>query len=405
MRVTALGALVALLIVLVSSPERAHADESRLGYDISWPQCGQPYPSGPFQFAVIGVDYGKAFTKNPCFASQYKWAAGSGTLPGLYMTLRQPAGPTASKGMSGPAGACAASNMRCISFNYGYNAAVEAAAYAQAEVKPPKNTMWWLDIETVSSWSTDKAVNAWVIAGAIEYFTRQGSPLGIYSTAAQWATIAGDFQPGLPTWVAGAPNAVQAERYCANPRRSFGGGEMVMVQYVLGKFDHNFLCREQPQLAALVRRPLPAAPTALAPAAVAGVAAAVSAALPQQPPASAAAATAQPVPAVRADQPSPPPATSAQPTTKSEPVAAVEAPVHAAAGALPEPVPPSASTAATCAEPQGGGSLTGDLSAATLPVLTASGLVPFEPVLAAPTLKVARWVKSWATVGAIARRC
>jgi hypothetical protein len=243
MRTLFVGVLAALLaLASLYSPTRASADEGRLGYDISWPQCGKAYPAPPFDFAILGVDGGRAFTKNPCFASEYSWAASSGSLPSLYMTLRQPVGPTAARGLTGPAGDCRPSDVLCLAYNYGFNAAGEAVGYATAHAPVPHSTMWWLDIETVSSWSADSNVNREVISGAIDFFATRGTPVGIYSTSSQWSTITKGMMTRLPTWVAGARNAAEAARYCESSRRSFGGGEIWFVQYVIGDFDHNFRC-------------------------------------------------------------------------------------------------------------------------------------------------------------------
>src|SRR5919198_5290330 len=42
------------------------------GFDISYPQCGSPQPSG--SFAIIGVTHGRAFSRNDCCAAEYQQA-------------------------------------------------------------------------------------------------------------------------------------------------------------------------------------------------------------------------------------------------------------------------------------------------------------------------------------------
>jgi hypothetical protein len=236
----ALGAALASLFLLSTS----HADAATPpGLDVSWPQCDKPLPVTPLGFVVVGVDGGKAFTTNSCFARQYRWASSSGTMPSLYMTLRSPQGSSLPKGMSGPYGTCSATNDACIASNYGYNAAKEAYAHAQAQVLPAASTMWWLDIETQSHWSKDKAANAKVVQGAIDYLNQKGVPLGIYSTKRQWFEIVGNFSPGLPNWIAGAHDAADAPTMCI-PSNVFGGGTLWMVQYIANDLDHNHLCGE-----------------------------------------------------------------------------------------------------------------------------------------------------------------
>ena len=51
------------------------------GYDISWPQCGGPFPVNP-AFAIVGVNRGIVFSPNPCLGvgngpSELAWAGGA----------------------------------------------------------------------------------------------------------------------------------------------------------------------------------------------------------------------------------------------------------------------------------------------------------------------------------------
>ncbi|MFA7297445.1 MAG: hypothetical protein WC211_09740 [Dehalococcoidia bacterium] len=248
-----LGALALALLASIAVRTSAHA-ATPTGLDVSWPQCGKQLPMTPLAFAVVGVDNGKAFTSNPCFAEQYRWAGSTGTLPALYFTLRSPQGATAARGFEGPAGVCAASDARCIARNYGYHAAREARAYAVQQAGPPPSTMWWLDIETMSHWSTDQAANAEVVRGAIEYLKEQGVLFGVYSTRTQWNQITGGLAlpEGLPLWIAGAHDKADAPTMCT-PRYAFGGGQLWLVQYIANNLDHNHVCGEPMSVTILTR--------------------------------------------------------------------------------------------------------------------------------------------------------
>lgn len=98
-----------------------------------------------------------------------------------------------------------------------------------------------MDIETANSWWEDPALNARVIAGAIDGLRAQGRAPGIYSTPYQWREIAGDFRPGLPVWVAGASGRAEVPAFCT-PGAAFGGGTPVLVQHPDGPFDGNTAC-------------------------------------------------------------------------------------------------------------------------------------------------------------------
>ncbi len=209
------------------------------GFSIAWPQCGEAIPARPFEVAVVGATGGRAFYQNPCLASQFAWARAASVAPGLYMNVNAPAGRTAPRGLVGPAGGCRPEEQACLAFNYGYNAALNAVAYAlsQGAMAP----FWWLDVETENTWFDDRALNARVIQGAIDGLRAQGLTVGIYSTAYQWNEIAGSFSPGLPLWVAGARSRSDAPRFCA-PTAAFGGGTVMLVQYPNDPFSGEYAC-------------------------------------------------------------------------------------------------------------------------------------------------------------------
>ena len=163
------------------------------GYDVSYPDCSSPSsPTGTF--AIIGVTGGRAFTNNPCLASEVSAAVRQNATVSFYMNLNTAIGSTSSEGDTGPAGRCAKANKACVDYNYGYNAAVAAYGATSELVAAP--VMWWLDIETGNSWSRSSALNDDVIEGAVDFLQTKGD-VGIYSTAAMWTTIAGStFQPG-----------------------------------------------------------------------------------------------------------------------------------------------------------------------------------------------------------------
>ncbi|RLT42348.1 MAG: hypothetical protein DWI58_06830 [Chloroflexi bacterium] len=220
------------------------------GYDISWPQCTVPLPSMPYAFWIIGATGGKAFNHNPCLAGQYAWALISGRQPSLYMNLKSPVGSNAEEALTGPRGACQPNDESCKAYNFGYKTAQDAVAYANSQRATAAS--WWLDIETMSSWSTNTSMNALVIRGSIDYLKAQGATVGIYSSQSQWVEIAGDYSPGLPVWVTTAPNAAAAASFCT---RTFAGGQVLLVQYIIGLFDVNYACTEADRTAVVSSAP------------------------------------------------------------------------------------------------------------------------------------------------------
>src|SRR5215213_575370 len=58
------------------------------GFDISYPQCGAPYPANPL-FGIVGVNAGRPYVAgNPCLATQITW--GGGEKAELYVNTANP---------------------------------------------------------------------------------------------------------------------------------------------------------------------------------------------------------------------------------------------------------------------------------------------------------------------------
>ncbi|MEW6152916.1 MAG: hypothetical protein AB1673_02850 [Actinomycetota bacterium] len=217
------------------------------GYDVSWPQCGRALP-GDGAFRIVGVNGGRPYTDNRCLGVQYEWAKGA-PAAAFYVNTANPG--TATRALDwhaqrSPDPGCSQSNETACAYNYGYNGARLAFAYAQAETGAASNHSWWLDVETMNSWSSDKALNVASISGALAYLRTENVPIGVYSTGYQWGVITGGASmPELPNWVAGARNGEQAATWCG-PERSFTGGPVALVQWVQDDLDHNHACLPLP---------------------------------------------------------------------------------------------------------------------------------------------------------------
>ena len=111
------GLLIALFVAApatalgrdLSAADPAHAGPAKLskaqpvGYDISYPQCGKPYPANP-AFGIVGVNRGIVFSPNPCLGtgngpSQLAWA---GRRAELYANTGNP-GPASELPLAGRA--------------------------------------------------------------------------------------------------------------------------------------------------------------------------------------------------------------------------------------------------------------------------------------------------------------
>jgi hypothetical protein len=204
------------------------------GYDVSWPQCHGPLPP-PARVAVVGVNGGLAFTPNPCFDHEARWAGRNIT---TYINLNSPRGPRPAAWESGPAGRCRRGALYCESYNFGYNTAQYSVRSAEAHGTHSKT--WWLDVETAGGWSFSQRANARVVAGAIAALRRDGFNLAIYSTTYQWDIITGGYVPGTRAWYPTGRPTRQPGRWCVPT--SFAGGPVSLVQRPAGRFDGDYAC-------------------------------------------------------------------------------------------------------------------------------------------------------------------
>ncbi len=233
-RATWLAAVAVMLVVhLLAGAVLASGGPyaGKLGFDISYPQCGQTTPSGAF--AIVGVNGGRPFTANSCFGTEFGNSMGAvgASNVSVYMNLSAPVGKTATQYTSAPQ-ACGPGNKACEAQNYGWNAA--AYAYQQAIANGYHSSagglakIWWLDIETANSWSGRTDVNRGSIQGATNYLATNGLTVGIYSTPSMWNSITGTWSNnGQSVWYAGT-NSIGCSV------SSFTGGSVWLVQHSSG---------------------------------------------------------------------------------------------------------------------------------------------------------------------------
>lgn len=247
-----------LLPFSASAAEGSPYIASNPGFDVTF--TTQNFPAESFGFAVIGVTRGKAFTENPRLKAGLNWSQfASRTAATAYMNLNAPYGSTVKGHVSSPL-KCPVTTVgttteptRCAGYNYGYQAAQHAYAYAKSRGFEP--SLWWLDIEEANSWSPDVTVNQWTIQGAIDYLNSKGIRVGIYSVPRMWRDIAGkNFVPSqkidgqvvsIPTWYpVGVKSLVGAINSCNGMKSFMPGSPIWVVQYEASStaVDQNIAC-------------------------------------------------------------------------------------------------------------------------------------------------------------------
>jgi hypothetical protein len=227
------------------------------GYDISYPQCGNPFPTNVL-FGIVGVNDGIVYSPNPCLgtgdgASELAWALRPGT-PGLYANTADP-GPALSshwpRGQTSPV-VCDPSqpDSTACSYDYGWNAAANsyqdaATAYIQLGLTgSPAASPWWLDVETANSWESNTANNVNALQGELDYLTTNAgvASVGFYVNAADWAAITGSTTAFAsdPYWRPGAADKTTAQSFCGTTGPT--GHLVTLSQYSSGRYDADIRC-------------------------------------------------------------------------------------------------------------------------------------------------------------------
>jgi hypothetical protein len=236
------------------------------GHDIGWPQCGSSFPADG-SFGIVGISNGRAWSQNPCLASEYQWAAGYPRTPDVYMNTANPAPHSSyywpATGSRDPAlcrDASVTTDPGCA-YDYGWHTAADAMATEKRVLGSSAVGWWWLDVETSNTWNGDSSSNAADVQGSIDYLLAQHvAGVGVYSTGYQWTTITGGYSTSTaaqyasgwsseftspngisqsPSWVAGASGPSDAPSYCSS---SFLGTSTWLVQYIAGGFDVDYAC-------------------------------------------------------------------------------------------------------------------------------------------------------------------
>jgi LysM repeat protein len=203
------------------------------GYDVSYPNCPVTAPSG-YSFSIVGLNWGRPFTANPCFQSEWDAAQRPRSVyintaydPVLFRHITPDCAAAGSVQSLGPAEQRA--------YAVGCSEAV-AALTLLGEIVP---LAIWLDVEPDNTWSSELRLNAATIRGILErLLTQSPHPLvGVYSNAAFWEGIVGNWTTlGVPEWIsASGPDPPG----CPAP---FAAGPVWLNQSVNGQLDVDTAC-------------------------------------------------------------------------------------------------------------------------------------------------------------------
>ena len=262
------GVVIALAAVAgLAVPGTANAAPTTVGFDVSYPQCDTELPDDR-AFAVVGVNGGLSTRANPCLPEQLVWAwEASGAVEEqppaqLYLNTANPGQlldqvVTWPEEGSTPYGSCDGTNSRACSWQYGWERARNSvvsffwpAARAAGVDTQPSRYVWWLDVETLSTWQFGffgaLERNRATLEGMTEYLHSRDAEVGVYSTDRQWSAIVGvvpedSVLTGLDSWLAGSVTLDQAEDACGDDPL-LPEGDVVLSQYVRDELDRNTSC-------------------------------------------------------------------------------------------------------------------------------------------------------------------
>lgn len=233
--IVAVGSSFVLMILAASGASASNAyPTGSLGVDVSYPNCSASIPS--VNFGIVGVNGGIVYSENPCLAAQ------ASKFRDLSLYINTGLNASASSKYYTQAQVGCGGDVHCAAYNYGFNAARDAIAYANSQ--GVSSSKWWLDVETENTWNKDVVQNQKSLQGAYDAVVANGaSVVGAYSTTAQWQTITGGWKNNWPSWGATTwTTARQAQSYCTG--HEFTGGPSLLMQYRAkqSKVDQDVAC-------------------------------------------------------------------------------------------------------------------------------------------------------------------
>jgi hypothetical protein len=238
------SAVLAMLAVVLAGSDAVGASTPP-GQDVSWPQCssrqggyGLPMPSTSAPFVVVGLTAGRAFTANPCLASQVAWARRTGVPSSAYLVATYPTRAEVRAWSWGPR---RPSTLRDRVYNVGVaqgRAALRVLARSGLRARSV-----WVDVEQNRRrpWSANPDLNVALIQGVVAAVRGGGYRPGLYTNASSWSQYADGARLGLAEWrTVGPRSRAVAERACA--ARPLNGGPVLLVQYWTSTVDSDIAC-------------------------------------------------------------------------------------------------------------------------------------------------------------------
>lgn len=213
------------------------------GYDASYPQCDDTHPPVSADFAIIGVNAGKGFTRSGCLGQQWR---GARPRERRAVYLNSGYNPDNAKFVGDDcrhrASLTSAASPERTAYAIGCQEGVQSfAVMGQEAVSRP--LLCWIDVERVNSWDEqDLDLNRFALQGLFDLVHDRGCRVGVYSTYAEWEEITGNWITASVEgdWVALA----RPDEACGG--RGFTGGPVWLVQELAlwdgADYDSDWAC-------------------------------------------------------------------------------------------------------------------------------------------------------------------
>ena len=183
---------------------------------------------------MIGLNWGRPFTANPCFARQ--WAAAQ---PPRSVYINTAYHRVLFRHITPECAAAGKSRQRRLAAQRAYAVGCSEAVAALRLLAATPPLAIWLDVEPGNTWSSRRMLNAATIRGILDHLlTQTPHPLiGVYSNASFWPRIVGNWRSlSVPEWIAtGAPDPPG----CPS---GFAAGPVWLSQSTDGRRDADTVC-------------------------------------------------------------------------------------------------------------------------------------------------------------------
>lgn len=210
------AAPVDLLRTIARSEVDPYPTASR-GIDFSYPDCARPLP-GAFGFAIVGLNDGRPFTTNPCFAEEYAAAKASSLAPSVYVNSAY--APSLRRHITNACLRTANEQEHGRWLRLAYALGCSEGGFAEAALAGTPVAAIWIDVEPANTWSRHPSLNRATIAGLTASLMPRGSGavVGVYSAGGYWRRLTGGWSSfAFPEWIATGPGPGCSLPFAAGP--------------------------------------------------------------------------------------------------------------------------------------------------------------------------------------------